>query len=47
MKVKTVKNGEIAFARHAKNMGDALGQEAFDKQVAGKWCRHGDIVPPG
>jgi hypothetical protein len=44
VQMKTVEHGQVAFARYAKRMGNALGQEAFDKQVAGKWCSHAGIV---
>ena len=44
VQMKTVEHGQVAFAWHAKRMGNALGQEAFDKQVAGKWCSHAGIV---
>ena len=32
--VKAVQHRQIAFARHAERVGDALGQKAFDEKVA-------------
>jgi len=34
--VEAVEHGEVAFARHAKGVGDALGHEAFDEEVSGQ-----------
>jgi hypothetical protein len=33
--MKAVQHRQIAFARHAKGMGHALGHQAFDEQMAG------------
>ena len=32
--VQAVEHGQVTLARNTKGMGDALGQEAFDKEVA-------------
>ena len=34
-RVKAVQCGKIAFPGHTKHMGDALGNQAFNKQMAG------------
>jgi hypothetical protein len=34
VQVKTIQYRQITFSGHAKSMGDALGQKAFNKQVA-------------
>ena len=43
--VQAVEHSQITLARHAKRMGNALGQEAFDKEVARNSCGHAGIVP--
>ena len=42
--VEAVQHRQIAFARHAEGMGDALGQKAFDKNMAGDALGHGNIM---
>jgi hypothetical protein len=32
--MKTIQHRQIAFARHPESMSNALGQKAFNKQVA-------------
>jgi hypothetical protein len=34
VQVKTIQHRQITFSGHAKSMGDALGQKAFNEQVA-------------
>lgn len=43
--VEAIEHGEETLARHTKGMGDALGQKAFDKQLAGMLWGHAAIVP--
>ena len=38
--MQAVEHGKIAFAGNAECMGDALGQKAVDKKVAGKLLGH-------
>ena len=33
--VKAVQHRQVALPRHAKDVADALGQQAIDKEVAG------------
>jgi hypothetical protein len=35
--VKTIENSQVTLTRHSESMGDALGQKAFNKQVAGNF----------
>jgi hypothetical protein len=34
VQVEAIEHRQITFTGHAKSMGDALGQKAFNKQVA-------------
>ena len=34
VQVKAIEHSQIAFTGHTKSMGNALGQEAFNEQVA-------------
>jgi hypothetical protein len=34
VQVKAIEHSQITFTGHAKSMGNALGQEAFNEQVA-------------
>ena len=45
--MQCIQHRQIAFTRHAKCMGDALGQEAVNEKVASELCCHARIVPPG
>ena len=42
--MEAVQRRQVAFARHAEGMGDALGQKAFDKNMAGDALGHGNIM---
>jgi hypothetical protein len=42
--MEAVQNGQKAFSGYTESMGDALGQEAFNKQVARYFCLHDCIV---
>jgi hypothetical protein len=42
--VEAVQHRQVAFARHAEAGGDALGDQGFDKGVAGKADRAGQSV---
>lgn len=35
MHMETVQHGQVAFTRHPEGVGDPLGDQAFDEQVAG------------
>ena len=39
--VKAVEHGQITFARHSKSVGHALGDQAFNEQVASGFVCHG------
>jgi hypothetical protein len=34
VQVKAIEHRQVAFSGHPEGMGDALGQKAFNKQVA-------------
>jgi hypothetical protein len=37
VQVKAIEYGQVTLTRHPESMGDALGQKAFNKQVAGNF----------
>ena len=46
MGVKPVQHREITLARHAERVRHALGQQAFDQQMASDPVRHGFVLLP-